>query len=425
MARIVEIKSVEEKQEIINYLRQGRYPLSISSTQKRSFRKKALLFKIVNDLLCYKNSNGTFKRAVFEFEREVIQMILSEEHLPAHPGINKMVDIIHKKYYGIPSGLIKEYVKSCETCARYNSLNTIEDIQVNEITQKFDRYMMDCVDLRRYADHNDGYSWILNVMDTYTKYLWSFKMTNKNAQLIKECLEFIYMNFGVPISIQADNGKEFSNRLLNEFHRNFNIRVIHGRPRNPRAQGQIERLNQTIKKWLSKALSNTQEKRWIDVLSTVVHKYNLTRHRATNQSPFLLFHGQSGFNTPVPDLEITEDEEDIEDREYETWVLDEDILVLPSQEVHEQVMSHFSTYRETTIANANPNTVERRLEIGDRVLLRLDFDNNTNSRRNALDGFFDDATFIIISILQNNMLKIKNENTGEIINVFKRRLRKL
>jgi hypothetical protein len=41
------------------------------------------------------------------------------------------------------------------------------------------------------------------------------------------------------------------------------------------------------------------------------------------------------------------------------------------------------------IANSNPNTVEKRLNIGDHILLKIDFDNDTNRRRNAFDAFFE------------------------------------
>lgn len=114
---------------------------------------------------------------------------------------------------------------------------------MNDITQKYDRYVMDCVDLCKYSQDNDGYCWILNVVDTYTKYLFSYKMTNKTAESVKNCLRLLYMNFGMPKAIQSDNVKEFSNQLLRDFHTNLNIRIIHGRPRNLRAQGQVERVN--------------------------------------------------------------------------------------------------------------------------------------------------------------------------------------
>jgi hypothetical protein len=285
--------------------------------------------------------------------------------------------------------------------------------------------MMDCVDLRRYAGFNDGYGWLLNVMDTYTKYLWSFKMTNKSALQVKECLKFIYMNFGVPNSIQADNGKEFRNRLLVDYHRDLNVSVVHGRPRNPRAQGQIERVNQTLKRMLSKALDSVVEKRWIDLLEDIVHQYNTTIHRATNKSPFFLFHGQEGFNGNRHDLEITENEEGSSDTQYDYWVFEEEGDVQRNQTIENEVRTHFNRYRESVIANCNPNTVERRLEVGNRVLLKLDFDNNTTGRRNALDAFFSESSYIIIEILQNNMIKIRDESTGEKLNVFKNRLKKM
>ncbi|TBT99602.1 hypothetical protein CWI36_1918p0010 [Hamiltosporidium magnivora] len=66
---------------------------------------------------------------------------------------------------------IKEYVKECEACSRFDSLKTIQPIYINHITKKYDLFMMDCLDLRRYSDQNDQYSWILNVIDTYTKHL--------------------------------------------------------------------------------------------------------------------------------------------------------------------------------------------------------------------------------------------------------------
>ena len=355
-------------------------------------------------------------------------MILDEEHRIGHPGMNKMVDLIHRKYFGISSLVVRDFVKSCDACSRYNNLNTVQDIHVNEIEYKYSRYIMDCVDLRRYSWDNDGYSWILNVIDTYTKYLFSYKMRNKSAESVKECLLHIYTNFWVPETIQADNGKEFSNQLLREFHAQLNVTVVHGRPRNPRAQGQVERVNQTIKRSLSKTLCNSTEKRWIDYLDLVVFKYNTLIHRATNQSPFRLFHGHSGFNTPRPAEEgVLDDTLPDNDNGYTQWDFEDvpDSVLQSEDDLRNSVMTHFAGYRQAMILHSNPNTRGRRLEIGDTVLLKIDFDNNPSNRRNALDGFFEDATYTVVELLENNMIKIKNMETEEIKNVFKNRLKKL
>jgi hypothetical protein len=150
----------------MQFLRTNTYPPGLNTHQKKACRRKAGDFEIVNSLLCFKIGSGRFKRAVFEFKRDIIQIVHTEEHLPAHIGIDNMVDIVHRKYYGIPSSVINTLVKNCETCARSNTLTTVEDKSVNIITSKFDGFMMDCVDLRRYASDNENYSWILNVMDT-------------------------------------------------------------------------------------------------------------------------------------------------------------------------------------------------------------------------------------------------------------------
>ena len=221
------------------------------------------------------------------------------------------------------------------------------------------------------------------------------------------------MNFGVPRVIQSDNGKEFSNRMLREFLTRLNIQLVHGRPRNPRAQGQVERVNKTIKTWLSKQLHRAEQKRWIDHLSNVVYKYNTTVHRATNQSPFLLFHGQSGFNTPMNPHDNSVSEENESDDKYDAWNFSssesQDNAIQDNLEVGIQsaiplslesdIRNHFSNYRERMIINSNPNTPNRTLNIGDIVIIKTDFDNNSQNRRKAFDSFFENELYEVVEVI--------------------------
>lgn len=63
--------------------------------------------------------------------------------------------------------------------------------------------MIDCVDFRRYSNSNDGYCLLSNVDNTFTKYAWSIKMTNKNSTSVKERHQYIFSNWLVLISIQS------------------------------------------------------------------------------------------------------------------------------------------------------------------------------------------------------------------------------
>jgi hypothetical protein len=112
-------------------------------------------------------------------------------------------------------------------------------------------------------------------------------------------LQSIFKSHGVPVSIRSDNGKEFKNSLLKEYLNSLNFQTIHGRPRNLKAQGKVKHVNQTVKRWLAKKLHENPGNRWIDFHEDVVFGYNITKHRATAKSPFLLFHGQQGCNNPI------------------------------------------------------------------------------------------------------------------------------
>jgi hypothetical protein len=120
---------------------------------------------------------------------------------------------------------------------------------------------------------------------------------------------------------------------------------------------------------------------------------------ANNQSPFMIFHVHSGFNGLIDDLEVRESEDDGNEIIYNEWYFENTEPVSRNDELYDRVMSHFSNYRQAIISNSNPNTVKRRLEMGDRALIEIDFDNNNNRRQNALDSFFSEEIYVVIEIL--------------------------
>jgi hypothetical protein len=322
-----------------------------------------------------------------------------------------------------------------------------------QITRKYDRYVIDCVDLRRYESHNEGYSWILNIVDSFSKFLWSYRLKTKSASEVVEALEDCFLRYGPPATIQADNGKEFRNSTLVALCRSMNIQIIHGRPRNPKAQGMVERVNQTIKRWLGKKLYENNNLKWIDCLLKIVFAYNTSMHQATRKSPFQLFFGRPGFNIPssLPEIdesgnisrEVLSSEED---SVYREWALEQTFHTNSDNELNllfeinqtvaqeeslekqarESVLNNFQLYSQRSTRNANSNLISRNISIGDIVKIARDFDNNVKTRRNAFDSFYEENDFEVLRILQNNMFVIKNlALEDDVRTVFKGRLKKI
>jgi transposase InsO family protein len=65
-------------------------------------------------------------------------------------------------------------------------------------------------------------------------------LKTKSVEEVANALKHCFYSFGVPVSIQADNGKEFSNETLRSMCQSMNIQIIHGRLRNPKAQGLVK-----------------------------------------------------------------------------------------------------------------------------------------------------------------------------------------
>ena len=72
-------------------------------------------------------------------------------------------------------------------------------------------------------------------------------MRNKEASTVaNHLIKDVFKILGPPTILQSDNEKEFTAQIINQICDILNIKIKHGRPRYPQAQGQIECLNQTI-----------------------------------------------------------------------------------------------------------------------------------------------------------------------------------
>ncbi|KAG0437629.1 putative uncharacterized transposon-derived protein F54H12.3 [Dictyocoela muelleri] len=112
--------------------------------------------------------------------------------------------------------------------------------------------MIDLIDMRQFKEDNDNFGWILTIIDVFSKFAFAYCLKYKSGNEVKACLEDLFYKMGPPKEIQCDNGKEFKNEMINRMCDQFRIKMIHGRVRYPQSQGQVERFNQTLTRFLEK-----------------------------------------------------------------------------------------------------------------------------------------------------------------------------
>jgi len=187
--------------------------------------------------------------------------------------------------------------------------------------------------------------YIFNMIDHYSKFLWSRAFSTKEAQPIADTFLEIIQQEGICDVACSDNGTEFRNQIMKRVLEENHISEAHGLPGNPSAQGVVERVNRTVKtKVQSKYRIYTKltelqimnmmmadhNRNWSSAgyLGKAVEAYNNEWHRSLKMTPFEAFRYRKNINFTSK----------ISHAAGLPQVLSEQSSLLDSIEIHKQVM---------------------------------------------------------------------------------------
>ena len=164
-------------------------------------------------------------------------------------------------------------------------------LKKNYITNKTNVYYiddiwsLDILDLKDYGpENNRRYRYVLVIIDNFSKFGWTIPLKNKNAQTIRDSFENILISSKrKPNLIETDRGKEFYNKIFQDFLSKNNIKLY---SRNS-SYGAVfaERFNRTMRDLLKKIVFEQGDAKWIDILPTITKQYNNRIHSSTKLTP--------------------------------------------------------------------------------------------------------------------------------------------
>ena len=80
-----------------------------------------------------------------------------------------------------------------------------------------------------------GFSWVIDIIDHFSKFLISVPVKNNNGINILYCIKEFINYVGKPKEFQSDNGSEYKNNLIKNFLDDNNIIHIFSSPRHPKS----------------------------------------------------------------------------------------------------------------------------------------------------------------------------------------------
>ncbi len=151
---------------------------------------------------------------------------------------------------------------------------TVDAFYVGDIIE------IDLVDMSNIKSSNNNTTFLLNCIDIYSRYVWSFPLLNKSAKTVLDHFKKI------PIEIKnvfSDRGKEFFNDQFKRYceQKNINHYTTYSEIKCPH----VERFNRTLKSKMYVHFDRNQTTKYIHVLEKLIKDYNYKVHSVTKEKP--------------------------------------------------------------------------------------------------------------------------------------------
>jgi len=143
---------------------------------------------MVFDTTVYGVENGNNLLAVANDDNVKLANALQLLHTSSHRGMKAMDMAYKQKYIGIQRNKTDEYVRNCIICQRNIPLKRCEAITPVVASRRWERLIVDYIDLRKYSYVNSGFGWILNVIDSYSKLIYVLPTRFKEASEVHNFL---------------------------------------------------------------------------------------------------------------------------------------------------------------------------------------------------------------------------------------------
>ncbi|XP_025830882.1 SCAN domain-containing protein 3-like [Agrilus planipennis] len=127
----------------------------------------------------------------------------------------------------------------------------------------------------------------MNYQDHLTKFTLLRPLKTKTAEEVVYYLVDIFCIFGAPFTLQSDNDREFSNKIIKNMTELWpGMKLVHGKPRHSQSQGFVERLNQDVREMLVSWMADNRPKNWSEGLRFIQSKKNRALHVGIKMSPY-------------------------------------------------------------------------------------------------------------------------------------------
>lgn len=205
-----------------------------------------------------------------------------------HRGVNGTYQRLRSIYWirGMKAK-VKEYVRTCPICnARKGARGSVPMEPDERALELGERVHMDGNKMPR----SGPFEHIMVLVDAATKFVMLRPTWGENAKDACELLEEFAYRVRKPMKVTTDRGTAFMSEAFQAKCREIGAQFAPVGPRQPQANGQVERINKDINEMAAKLLASG--KRWSDNIRQMEYALNTSVSETTGYSPYELVYGR-------------------------------------------------------------------------------------------------------------------------------------
>jgi len=136
-----------------------------------------------------------------------------------------------------------------------------------------DLWAADLMDMKKFSKENNGYKYLLNVIDTFSKFVWAAPIKKQGWRNSFKSFQKIIENTKTqdhkPSNLlHTDKGREFKNKQFKSLLDTYNIHMYH--TENLEKSSIVERFNRTLNNKLKIQFEINNNNKWVKIFQTLL-----------------------------------------------------------------------------------------------------------------------------------------------------------
>ncbi len=276
-----------------------------------------------------------------------------------HPGKERCLNQSRLSYYWPRMRLdIHEHIHVCQPCADHNPV-PLRKAPILSYLVPSAPWGAVAIDISKLPRTEDGKEYLLVIMDNLSRFCILVPLPDKSAKTVARAIvDELICKFTSPKSFLSDNGGEFSNTVLEEMCKFFNIKECNMTPYHPASNGLAERQNRKVLNSLRHMITPISNS-WNEFMPMVASTLNSSVNKSTTEIAFFIIYGT---DKRLPHSVLTEHPKPVYNHDDFVRTRLHDL-----QKIHQYVQIYLAASKEEMLEQQHKTAKNIYLEIGDIV----------------------------------------------------------